>query len=118
MKKIIFGLLVGVFFSLPLQIIYAADLSKQEIIQIAIKEFENKGGRIQDRVIIYDVNNGQWERGFSALDPEMAKKFEFLQDKDYQVVLLKLKPKPGLEGSNVWVFVDRITGIALAVYRE
>ncbi len=80
--------------------------------------FEKFEGRLQERVIIYDLENGKWRRKFETIDQGMAGKFDVLADRDYQAVCFAIKPKPGLKGKNVWVFVDRFTGTVLALYVE
>jgi len=93
-------------------------LSKEKIVQIALKAFEQLNGNIKERMIIYDVANGKWGAKFEQLDREMAAKFDVLAGKDYQAVCLAVKPKPGLKGKNTWVFVDRLSGAVLALYVE
>jgi len=94
------------------------ELSKEQIIQIAIEAFREKGGNLKERIIIYDIANGQWDMRFENLDKELAAKFDVLIGKNYQAIRFKLKPRPGLKGKDVWVFVDRITGAVLALYVE
>lgn len=105
---------------LPVQKIFSQEreLSKEEIVRIAMAAFEKLEGKLQERVIIYDLENGKWRRKFETIDEEIAGKFEVLEDRDYQAVCFAIKPKPGLKGKNVWVFVDRFTGIILALYGE
>lgn len=93
-------------------------LSKEEIVGIAIKAFEEKEGKITERVILYDVANGKWKAKFKTISEALAEKFVVLEDTDYQAVCLSIKPKPGLKGKNTWIFIDRSTGEVLAIYVE
>jgi len=119
MKSLILIFTFAVLF-LPTQKIFCQEreLSKEEIVRVAMAAFEKLEGKLRERVIIYDQENGKWRMKFASLDEEMAGKFEVLEDRSYQAVCFALKPKPGLKGKNVWVFIDRFTGTVLALYVE
>lgn len=78
--------------------------------------FQKAGGSLKERIVIYDLGNGRWEKTFLTLDQELISRFEVLLAQDYQAVCFALKPKPNLKGKNVWVFVDIATGEAIALY--
>lgn len=93
-------------------------LSKERIVRIAMDAFQKAGGNLKERIVIYDVGNGRWEKTFGILDQELISRFEVLLAGDYQAVCFALKPKPNLKGKNVWVFVDTATKEVLALYVE
>ncbi len=80
--------------------------------------FQKAGGNLKERIVIYDVGNGRWEKSFGTLEQELISRFEVLLSGDYQAVCFALKPKPNLKGKNVWVFVDTATKEVLALYVE
>jgi len=112
----------GLFLALcvPLVSVYCQSqaLSKEQIVQIAVGEFQKLGGNLQQRIIVFDINNGKWERHFATIDRDLLAKFEVLLDKDYQAVCFAPKPRVSKEAKNIWVFIDRITGYVLALYVE
>lgn len=92
------------------------ELSKEQIIQIANELAKSEGIVLENRNIIYDEGNKIWEEKFKSIGEERAKRYEFLENKNYQAVCYAIKE--GWLGGDFWVFVDKITGEVLIFYGE
>ena len=95
---------------------YEEELSKEQIIEIATKEAEKEGLNLEWRTIIYDEGNKLWEEKVKTINKEMAPRYEFLKEENYQAVLFALKE--GLIGGDIWIFIDKVSGEVLTLYGE
>ncbi len=115
-KRLVEVLLLILFFSLSLVSCERKELSKEEIIQIAVKAAKKEQLDLAWRTIIYDDGNKLWKEKIKHINKEMAPNYEFLKNKNYQAVCFALKE--GLLGGDVWFFVDKATGEVLTLYGE
>lgn len=110
---------LAVFFFSSVTAARAGSLTKEQLVASAVGAFQKLGGRLSERIIIYDVNNWKWEKKFESLSKDgLADKFSCLEGMNYQAVCFKIKPKPNLRGHDIWVFVERNTGTILALYTD
>jgi len=82
-------------------------LTKEEIVQIAISEARQLGYKTEEMNIIYDEGNKNIKEYLTA--PE--KEYPQLKDKDYQAIYLYFKEN--IMGNSLWVFIDSATGEVL-----
>ena len=118
MKKFCILLTIILSFTFARAFCQTGDFPKEKLVQIAIQEFQKLGGKLSERRIIYDIDNGIWESKRVFFNKEMVSKLEVLSEKNYQAICFVLKPRPSLKGKNTWVFVDKMTGEVLVVYVE
>lgn len=92
------------------------EFTRGEVLEIAINALEKEGETLENRVILYDVRNKEWQGKSKTINRERAQRYEFLKDKNYQAVCFSLKE--GWLGGDIWFFIDKTTGEVLILYGE
>lgn len=119
MKKVILiALAFAVLFSFSSAYAENNELSKDEIMAIAIETVKAQGIDAAEADIIYDDGNQMWERKIGYItekidDPNhgiLVKGFQ----KNYRTVYFDLKDP----AKDLWVFVDKDSGEVLAVITD
>lgn len=118
MKKIAVMVLMAVFLSLSVSLLYAEEKAVDEIISIATEAVKGKDFKLEDVSIIYDEGGKLWSEkiGYLAGEDQSPNHGILRQGflKNYKIVFFDYKePLP-----DIWVFVDKDTGEVLEVYKE
>jgi hypothetical protein len=109
---------VDIISEVPINFLFVQqeELSKEQIIQKAIKALEKEGETLNNRTLIYDEGNKLWEEKLKTINKEMTPNYEFLKDANYQAICFALNK--GWLGGDIWFFIDKKTGKVLALYGE
>ncbi len=90
-------------------IIQNQSLTKQEIINIAKREVEDNFSGTTELSVYYDVNNIECAKLFKESDPNLFQN-------DFQAILFYKKQFIPTPMGEVWICVDKKTGVVLRLY--
>ena len=122
MKRVALAVVVLAGICFAYGISAAEEMSKDEIIDIAVDAVQDKDIVLDDVSIIYDAENKSWSERVFAIeklpaDPNHGNlPHGMLTNKKYQAVWFDFKIDAPTK--DVWVFVDTDTGDVITVYQE
>lgn len=108
-----------VLFSLTLAAAAEKELSRGQILDVAVKAAEQKGIVLKDVDIVYDEENDRWEERMVYIKEDTTPNrgiFDQGYSKKYQAILLDFEETAPTK--DVWVFVDRETGEVVTFFEE
>jgi len=95
-------------------------LTKEQIINVANREFLRQGFELKEYEVNYDIDNVKSSSRIASIretSADFAERFNVLVGCDYQAVEYKRRGK-NIVGGVFWVFVNRKTGEVLTVFGE